>query len=68
MPIVSSNYWNEVHGNTAEEVAQDKEGLQTMRILGYNMAWLLQCLQLGKQAGIAPEKESKIRTNFVRCV
>ncbi len=66
MPIVSSNYWNEVHGNSAEEVLQDEEGLQTMRLLGNNMAWLLKCLQLGKEAGIQPQTESKIRTSFIR--
>ncbi|MBR1975402.1 MAG: flavodoxin family protein [Clostridia bacterium] len=66
MPIVGSNYWNEVHGNKAEEVLQDEEGLQTMRILGNNMAWLLKCIELGKQAGLAPEKERKIMTNFIR--
>ena len=66
MQIVGSNYWNEIHGNTAEEAAQDEEGLQTMRILGNNMAWLLKCLQLGKEAGLAPERERKIMTNFIR--
>ncbi|MBQ7770735.1 MAG: flavodoxin family protein [Clostridia bacterium] len=66
MPIVGSNYWNEIHGNTAEEAAQDEEGLQTMRVLGNNMAWLLKCLQLGKDAGIEPVKERKIMTNFIR--
>ena len=66
MPIVGSNYWNEIHGNTAEEAAQDEEGLQTMRILGNNMAWLLQCIQKGKEAGIEPQKERKIFTNFIR--
>ena len=66
MPIVTSNYWNEVHGNKAEEVLQDEEGLQTMRILGNNMAWLLKCLQLGKEAGVAPVRERKIMTNFIR--
>ena len=68
MPVVSANYWNEVHGanDKAEDVAKDEEGLQTMRILGNNMAWLLKCLELGKQAGIEPKKEQKIRTNFVR--
>lgn len=66
MPIVGSNYWNEVHGNKAEEVLQDEEGLQTMRILGNNMAWLLKCIELGKQAGLAPERERKIMTNFIR--
>ncbi len=66
MPIVGSNYWNEIHGNTAEEAAKDEEGLQTMRILGNNMAWLLKCLQLGKDAGVEPVKERKIMTNFIR--
>ncbi|MBQ8374460.1 MAG: flavodoxin family protein [Clostridia bacterium] len=66
MPIVSSNYWNEIHGNTAEEALQDTEGLQTMRILGNNMAWLLKCMQAGKEAGIAPITEKKIFTNFIR--
>ncbi len=66
MPVVSSNYWNEIHGNTAEQALQDLEGLQTMRILGKNMAWLLKCIEAGKAAGIAPEKEKKIWTNFIR--
>ena len=66
MQIVGSNYWNEIHGNTAEEALQDEEGLQTMRILGNNMAWLLKCIQLGKEAGLAPERERKIMTNFIR--
>lgn len=66
MPIVSANYWNEVHGSKAEDVLKDEEGLQTMRFLGNNMAWLLKCLQLGKEAGLEPVKEQKIRTNFIR--
>ena len=66
MPIVTSNYWNEVHGNKAEHVLPDEEGLQTMRILGTNMAWLLKCLELGKAAGVEPQKEKKIMTNFIR--
>ena len=66
MPIVSSNYWNGIHGNRAEEALQDEEGLQTMRVLGNNMAWLLKCIELGKQAGIEPVKEKKIATNFIR--
>ena len=66
MPIVGSNYWNEIHGNTAEEAAQDAEGLQTMRMLGNNMAWLLKCIELGKEAGVAPITEKKIWTNFIR--
>lgn len=67
MPIVSSQYWNMVHGNTPEEVRQDLEGMQTMRTLGKNMAWLLKCIQAGRTAGIAlPEKEQRVRTNFIR--
>lgn len=66
MPVVGSNYWNEIHGNTAEEALQDEEGLQIMRMLGNNMAWLLKCIELGKEAGITPERERKIMTNFIR--
>ena len=67
MPIVSSQYWNMVHGNTPEEVMQDEEGLQTMRTLGNNMAWLLKCIEQGRKAGIeVPEKEQPIRTNYIR--
>ena len=67
MPIVSSNYWNMVHGNTPAEVLQDEEGLQTMRVLGRNMAWMLKCIEAGKAAGITtPEPEAKIKTNYIR--
>lgn len=67
MPIVSSQYWNSVHGNTPEEVMQDLEGMQTMRTLGRNMAWLLKCIEAGKKAGIEyPEVEPGIATNFIR--
>ena len=66
MPVVGSNYWNEIHGNTAEEAAQDEEGLQTMRVLGNNMGWLLKCIELGKLEGLEPVKEKKIMTNFIR--
>lgn len=67
MPIVSSRYWNMVHGAAPEEVAEDKEGLLTMRILGRNMAYMLKCLEAGRQAGIPlPEQETPIMTNFVR--
>ena len=66
MPIVSSQYWNQVHGNNAEEVKEDLEGMQTMRSLGRNMAWLLQCIALGKANGVNfPEHEAVIRTNFI---
>lgn len=67
MPVASSNYWNQVHGNTPSEVIQDLEGMQTMRVLGRNMAWLIKCIQAGKAQGInVPEKEDKIKTNFIR--
>ena len=67
MPIVSSQYWNMVHGNTPEEVKQDLEGMQTMRTLGKNMAWLLKSIKAGKAAGIKlPEKEPRAVTNFIR--
>ncbi len=67
MPIISSNYWNMVHGNTPEEVLQDKEGLQIMRTLGQNMAWILKCIELGKKYDInKPDIEDKIHTNFIR--
>jgi len=67
MPIVSSQYWNMVHGNKPEEVIQDEEGMQTMRTLGNNMAWLLKSIEAGKQAGIdLPENEPGIKTNFIR--
>ncbi len=66
MPVVGSNYWNEIHGNKAEEAAQDEEGLQTMRVLGNNMAWLLKCIEMGKAAGLELVKEKKIFTNFIR--
>lgn len=61
MPIVSSIYWNLVHGMTSEEVAKDAEGMATMRTLGRNMAWLLKSIEAGKEAGITrPEKDNLI--------
>lgn len=67
MPVVSGQYWNMVHGQNAEQVEEDGEGLQVMRSLGNNMAWLLSCIELGKEKGILfPEKEAPIRTNFIR--
>ena len=65
MPVVSSQYWNSVHGNTPEEVRQDKEGLQTMRTLGRNMAFLIKSIRLGKEAFGLPEKEKHLWTNFI---
>ncbi len=67
MPLVTSQYWNSVHGNTPDEVKQDLEGLQVMRALGDNMAWLLKSIAAGKESGVAyPEREAKARTNFIR--
>ncbi|WP_143319282.1 flavodoxin family protein [Clostridium sp. HBUAS56010] len=67
MPVVSSCYWNMVHGATASDVEQDLEGLQVMRVLGKNMAWMLKCLEAGKAAGISlPKQEERMWTNFVR--
>lgn len=68
MPVVSSQYWNMVHGGCPEDVMKDEEGLQIMRVLGRNMAWLLRSIEAGKAAGIAvPEAEAqKKRTNFIR--
>lgn len=67
MPIVSSQYWNSVHGFTPEDVQQDAEGLQTMRVLGQNMAWLLKCIETGKQSGIdKPAYEPRLRTHFIQ--
>lgn len=67
MPVVSSNYWNMVHGSKPEDVAKDEEGVQTMRVLGKNMAWLLKCIDAGKKAGIdLPVQEEKISTNYIR--
>lgn len=67
MPVVSSQYWNQVHGSTPEEVIQDDEGMQTMRTLGNNMAWLLKCIEAGREKGIlVPEGEKPIRTDFIR--
>lgn len=67
MPVVSSQYWNQVHGNTPDEVRKDEEGLQIMRTLARNMAWLLKNLEAGREAGVPePEREAPLRTNFIR--
>ena len=67
MPVVSSTYWNMVYGNTPDEVRRDEEGMQTMRNLGRNMAYLLKCIEAGKVAGIeAPAQEGAFKTNFIR--
>ncbi len=67
MPVISSQYWNMVHGSNAEEVRKDLEGLQIMRVLGRNMAWFLKCREAGEKAGVPlPEREEFIPTNFIR--
>lgn len=67
MPIVSSSYWNQVHGSAPEEVLEDKEGVRCMRVLAHNMAWLLRCIEAGRAAGVAmPAAEPPARTNFIR--
>lgn len=64
MPVASSQYWNMVYGGSAEEVLKDQEGLQTMRTLGRNMAFMMKSFQLGKQQLGLPEKEPITFTNF----
>lgn len=67
MPIATSQYWNQIHGNTAEEAKQDLEGLQTMRTLAQNIAWMIKLRKAGEAAGIPmPEYEKKVGTNFIR--
>lgn len=68
MIVPGSRYWNMVHGNTPEEVLQDEEGLQIMRVLGRNMAWLLKLKAAGEAAGIEMPKQEqqRIATNFIR--
>ena len=67
MPIITSTYWNEVHGNAPEEVEQDGEGLRTMRNLARNMAWFLKAKEAAKSAGVEfPKMEYKPSTNFIR--
>lgn len=67
MPVVSSSYWNMVHGSKAEDVLQDAEGINVMRNLGHNMAWMLQCIEAGKANGILPPQNiTNIRTDFIR--
>lgn len=66
MPIASSQYWNSVHGYTPEDVRNDLEGMQTMRTLGKNMAFLIKSIALGKKEYGLPEKEEHVFTNFIR--
>lgn len=67
MPVISSVYWNMVHGDTPDEVRQDKEGLWTMRVLARNMAYFLRCKEAADNAGIAlPKQEIPVFTNFIK--
>lgn len=67
MPIISDRYWNMVHGATTDEVKQDKEGMQNMRILARNMAYFLKCKELATKAGLEPPKQEEVEfTNFIR--
>ena len=66
MPVVSSQYWNSVHGRDMGEAVMDEEGLQTMRTLANNMTFLMKSIALGKEAYGLPEKEPTIHMNFVR--
>ena len=66
MPVVSSQYWNSVHGNNAEEAMQDEEGLQVVRTLARNMSFLMKSIALGKEQFGLPEKEKRVATNYIR--
>ncbi|WP_461643322.1 flavodoxin family protein [Labilibaculum euxinus] len=66
MMVPTSNYWNVIHGTTPGEVLQDEEGMQIMRVLGRNMAYLLQLIDQGKNKVEAPLQEKKIYTSFIR--
>jgi len=67
MPVITSHYWNAVHGSKPEDVEQDAEGMQIMRALGRNMAWMLKNIEAGKKQGIElPQTEKKVATNFIR--
>ena len=67
MPIVSGRYWNMVHGRTPEEVKQDIEGMQNMRFVARNMAWILNCIKEAKKNNIMPPiQEEVVMTNFIR--
>lgn len=66
MPIVSSQYWNSIHGRLPGEADQDEEGKQTMRTLARNMVFLMKSIELGKKHFGLPEKEKRVFTNFIR--
>ena len=67
MPLINGNYWPMVHGSTPDDVRKDEEGLQIVRNIGRNMAWILKCIQVGKENGIEhPQPEDPVKTNFIR--
>ena len=67
MPVVASTYWNGVHGRVPGEAALDEEGMRTMRNIGHNMAWMLKCIELGRENGIEPPvAETGAMTSFIR--
>ena len=67
MPVVSSQYWNSVHGDAPEEVRADLEGMQTLRLTADNMVWMIRAAQAAAQAGIAPfEREVRVKTSFYK--
>ena len=67
MPVISSTYWNIVHGAEIGEVVEDLEGMQTMRNLARNLAWMMKCFEAGRKAGIGlPDAEAGCKTNFIR--
>lgn len=67
MVVPGSQYWNQIHGFTPEDVMKDEEGLQTMRTLAQNIAWVLKCMEAGRKAGISmPVYEKWTPTHFIR--
>ena len=66
MPVASGQYWNAIHGHTAEDVEKDLEGLAQMRTMARNMAFLIKSIKLGKEKYGLPEKEPRVSTNFIR--
>lgn len=66
-PVITSRYWNMVHGSNGDDVMKDEEGIQIMQTIGKNMAWILKSIEAGKSAGVPqPEAEKKVWTNFIR--
>lgn len=67
MPTTGSTYWNVAHGSNGEDAKKDEEGMQTMRNVAHNMAWMLKCFAAGKENGVElPKTERGSRTNFIR--